>query len=78
MTYYRDSNAKGIDVCIEENNYMHLLEINKSANPDKREIKKFSVLEKTMVQTGAGGIICLCEDPISIDSKNCFIPCNLI
>ena len=78
MTYYRDSNAKEIDVFIEENNYIHPLEIKKSASPDKREVKKFSVLDKTTVQTGAGGIICICEEPIPIDSQNCFIPCNLI
>lgn len=24
------------------------------------------------------GIICMCEEIIPIDSKNCFIPCNLI
>ncbi|MDR0841399.1 MAG: ATP-binding protein [Christensenellaceae bacterium] len=78
MTYYRDSNAKEIDIFIEENNSIHPLEIKKSANPDRREIKKFSVLEKTTVQTGAGGIICMCEETIPIDPNNCFIPCNLI
>ena len=78
MTYYRDSNAKEIDIFIEENNYIHPLEIKKSASPNKREVKKFSVLEKTTVQTGAGGIICMCEETIPIDAQNCFIPCNLI
>jgi predicted AAA+ superfamily ATPase len=78
MTYYRDSNAKEIDIFIEESNVVHPLEIKKSANPDRREVKKFSVLEKTTVQTGAGGIICMCEEVIPIDPHNCFIPCNLI
>jgi predicted AAA+ superfamily ATPase len=78
MTYYRDSNQKEIDIFIEENNYIHPLEIKKSANPDRRDIKKFSTLEKTTVETGPGGIICMCEEVIPIDSKNCFIPCNLI
>lgn len=36
MTYYRDVNAKEIDVFLEENNLVHPLEIKKSANPDKR------------------------------------------
>jgi predicted AAA+ superfamily ATPase len=78
MTYYRDSNAKEIDIFVEENNFIHPLEIKKSANPDRREVKKFSVLKKTTAQTGAGGIVCMCEEPIPIDSLNCFIPCNLI
>ncbi|MDR1638485.1 MAG: ATP-binding protein [Clostridiales bacterium] len=78
MTYYRDSNAKEIDVFIEENNSVHPLEIKKSANPDRKEVKKFLILDKTTVETGTGGIVCMCEEPIPIDDRNCFIPCNLI
>ena len=78
MTYYRDSNAKEIDIFIEENNMVHPLEIKKSANPNRRDIKKFDVLSKTTVEKGAGGIICMCEEPFPIDSSNCFIPSNLI
>ena len=78
MTYYRDSNAKEIDIFIEENNLIHPLEIKKSANPDRRETKKFAVLEKASIEQGSGGIICLCEEAMPIDSKNSFIPCNLI
>ena len=78
ITYFRDSNAKEIDVFIEENNRIHPLEIKKSAKPDRREIKKFSVIDKTTLEQGAGGIVCMCEEPIPIDDKNCFIPSNLI
>jgi predicted AAA+ superfamily ATPase len=78
MTYYRDSNAKEIDLLIERGNVIHPLEIKKSATPDRREIKKFGILEKVSVECGSGGIICMCEETIPIDGKNCFIPCNLI
>ena len=40
LYYYRDSNAKEIDLIVEKNNELHPLEIKKSANPDRREIKK--------------------------------------
>ena len=33
LTYFRDSNAKEIDVFVEENNVIHPLEIKKSAAP---------------------------------------------
>lgn len=46
ITYFRDSNAKEIDVFIEENNVIHPLEIKKSASPDRREVKKYSVIDK--------------------------------
>ncbi len=78
ITYYRDSNAKEIDVFVEENGLIHPLEIKKSANPDKREVKKYTVLDKAELERGNGGIVCMCEEPIPIDEKNCFIPSNLI
>ncbi len=77
MSYYRDSNAKEIDIFVEENGMIHPLEIKKSANPDRREIKKYEVLDKAKIQRGSGGIVCMCEEVIPIDDKNCFIPCNL-
>lgn len=78
LTYYRDSNAKEIDVFVEENNLIHPLEIKKSANPDRREVKKYALLDKNSLERGCGGILCMCEEVIPIDEKNCFIPCNLI
>ena len=55
-----------------------LLEIKKSASPDRREVKKYSVIDKASLNRGNGGIICMCEEPIPIDKDNCFIPSNLI
>jgi len=78
LTYFRDSNTKEIDLLIERNSMIHPLEIKKSAYPNNRDVRKFSVLEKASMQQGNGGIICLCEDVIPIDSMNCFIPCNLL
>ena len=78
MSYYRDANAKEIDIFVERGNFIHPLEIKKSANPDRREVRKFSILEKTTTSRGYGGVICMCEEVLPIDEKNCFIPCSLI
>lgn len=79
LTYFRDTaNGKEIDVFVEENNRIHPLEIKKSANPDRREIKKYAVLDKASVSRSNGGIICMCEEPFPIDAENCYIPSNLI
>ena len=78
LTYYRDSNAKEIDVIVEENGVFHPLEIKKSANPDRREVRKYDVFDKAALEHGSGGIVCMCEEVIPIDQNNCFIPCNLI
>ena len=63
---------------MEENNTIHPLEIKKSSNPDKREVKKYALIDKAALVRGNGGIVCMCEQPIPIDQDNCFIPSNLI
>lgn len=78
ITYYRDSNAKEIDLLIESGNRIHPLEIKKSATPNTREVKKFTVIDKTAIERGNGGIICMCEDVIPIDNKNYIIPCSIL
>lgn len=78
LTYYRDANAKEIDIIVEENNRIHPLEVKKSANPDRREVKKYAFLDKISIERGGGGIICMCEEVVPIDAQDCFIPCNLI
>ena len=78
LTFYRDSNAKEIAVFVEENGRLHPLEIKKSANPDKKEVKKFSVIDKTTLVKGAGGVICMFPQPFPIDRDNQLIPSNLI
>ena len=78
LCYYRDANAKEIDVVVEKDGFLHPLEIKKSANPDRREVKKFSLLDKASLTRGNGGIVCMTNEILPIDELNCFIPCNLL
>lgn len=78
LSYYRDSNAKEIDVFVELNGFIHPLEIKKSASPDRKEVKKYELIDKTSIPRGDGGIVCMCDKPVPIDEKNSFIPSNLI
>ena len=78
LYYYRDSNAKEIDLLLQRGDTVHPFQIKKSANPDRREVKKFAVLNTAEANLGCGGIICMCEEVVPIDERNCFIPCNLI
>ncbi|MDR0999305.1 MAG: ATP-binding protein [Clostridiales bacterium] len=78
LSYYRDQNTKEIDLLVEIAGLIHPLEIKKSANPDRRDVEKFGILSKIALQRGNGGIVCMCEDVIPIDSENCFIPCGLL
>lgn len=78
ICYYRDSNSKEIDVFVELNGYIHPLEIKKSASPNRKEVKKYELLDKASIPRGNGGIVCMCDKPMPIDEKNAFIPSNLI
>ena len=78
LSFYRDTNAKEIDVFVEENGKIHPLEIKKTANPDRRELRKFGVIEKSTLERAAGGIVCMAGAPFPMDKTNCSIPCNLI
>ena len=78
LSFYRDDKAKEIDVFVEENGKIHPLEIKKSASPEKKGIRKFSVIERTSLARGSGGIICMFPRPFPIDADNSLIPGNLI
>ena len=78
LSFYRDDQAKEIDVFVEENGQIHPLEIKMSANPDKKEIRKFSVIDRTSLTRGQGGIVCMTPRPFPISAESLLIPANLI
>ncbi len=78
MTFYRDTNQKEIDIVLEENGILHPLEIKKGSNPEKKAISSFRLLEKSSLEIGEGGIICMIEKPYPLDENNNYIPCNII
>lgn len=78
ISYFRDSNSKEIDIFLESEEKIHPLEIKLSASPDKREVKKYSVLDTNSIPRGEGGIICMSPTVIPIDESNCYIPVNII
>lgn len=78
ISYFRDSNSKEIDVFLEYGEQIHPLEIKLSASPDRREIKKYSVLDANSIPRGNGGIICMSPTVIPIDQDNCYIPINIL
>ena len=77
MNFYRDTNQKEIDIVIEENGKIHPFEIKKSANPEKKAVKTFTLLGKSGKELSIGGIICMTDSPFPIDSNNYLIPANI-
>lgn len=73
--YYRDKDAKEIDVIIEENGTLYPIEIKKTSNPGKEHIENFSVLDKVKgINVGMGCVICMYENIIHINEKNVSMP----
>ena len=78
LYYYRDSNAKEIDIIAECDGKIHPLEVKKSTNPDRKEVKKYELIDKASLERSYGGIVCMCETPYPFVELNSFIPSNLI
>lgn len=75
LYYYRDKDGKEIDILIERDGMLHPVEIKKTANPGKEDIKSFSVLEKIKgINIGSGGVVCLYDRKVPINENNAVIP----
>lgn len=78
LYYYRDRDAKEIDVIIEGDGKLYPLEIKKTATPDKRLIKTFGVIDKAPVELGTGAVLCMAESLSAFDKNNLIIPIWMI
>ena len=73
--FYRDKEMNEIDLIIENAGVLHPLEIKKHADPTKKDIEAFSVLDKIPgIVRGNGGVICLYDKLISLTDKDRIIP----
>ena len=78
LHYYRDIDAREIDLVIEENGTLHPIEIKKSTNPAPELIRAFKLLDKAPLPRGTGAIICLRDTLSAIDRQNLIIPTWMI
>ena len=74
LYYYRDSDAKEIDIVMESDGYLHPMEIKKTANPGMELTRPYKLLDKGSVPRGKGAILCMKETLSAIDSENYVIP----
>lgn len=78
ISYYRDKEKKEIDLIIYKNNTLYPFEIKKTAMPTKEMIKNFDKLNGTKYEIKTGGIICLYDELLPLDSKNYIIPISSV
>ena len=78
LNYYRDRDAREIDVIIEENGKLYPLEIKKTTNPDKRITKTFGLIDKSPLTLGTSAVLCMSDSLSAFDSENLIVPIWMI
>ena len=74
MYYYRDKDAKEIDIVLEHDGVINPIEIKKSSNPGSELIKVFGLLDKASEPRDKGAIICMKPELSAIDRENYIVP----
>lgn len=79
LYFYRDRDMNEIDLLIEENGTMHPIEMKKHADPQKRDVQAFSVLDRMPgIERGSGGVVCLYDRLITWQGTDRVIPINYL
>ena len=78
LYFYRDRDAKEIDVVLEGDGKLYPLEIKKTAAPDKRLTRVFGVIDKSPLQLGTGAILCMADHFSAFDRDNLIVPIWMI
>lgn len=78
LYFYRDRDAKEIDVVLEGDGKLCPLEIKKTAVPDKRLTRVFGVIDKSPLQLGTGAILCMADHFSAFDRENLIVPIWMI
>lgn len=78
MYYYRDHDAKEVDIVIESDGELHPVEIKRTASPNHGMVKSFSALDRSTVPRGMGAIVCAAEKLGALDADTLVIPVSLL
>ena len=74
MYYYRDKDAKEIDIVLEHDGVLNPIEIKKTSNPGTELIKVFGLLDKSSTPRSKGAVICMKPGLSAIDRDNYIVP----
>ena len=78
LYFYRDRDAKEIDVILEGDGRLCPLEIKKTATPDTRFTRVFNVIDKSPLHLGIGAVLCMADKFSAFDSNNLIVPIWMI
>ena len=79
LYFYRDKDMREIDLIIEDSGTLYPLEMKKHADPSKKDIDAFSVLDKIPgITRGPGGVICLYDKLLTLQGEDKIIPIDYL
>lgn len=78
LHYYRDRDAREIDVILESDGKLCPLEIKKTALPDRRISRGFRVLDKAPLQVGTSAVLCMADKLGAFDRDDLIVPIWMI
>ncbi len=78
LYYYRDKDAREIDIILEHDGILNPIEIKKTSNPGTELVKVFELLDKGMVPRSKGAVICMKPTLGVIDRENYIVPVWMI
>lgn len=78
LYYYRDKDAREIDLILERDGKLFPIEIKKMASPPKKLTKVFDLIDKSPLQRGTGAILCMAVQLGAFDQNNLIVPISLI
>ena len=78
MYYYRDKDAKEIDIVLEHDGVLNPIEIKKTSNPGTELIKVFGLLDKSSTPRSKGAVVCMKPGLGAIDRDNYIVPIWMI
>jgi len=78
MYYYRDKDAREIDIILEHDGVLNPIEIKKSANLGSELIKVFKLLDKSSAKRSKGAVVCMKPELSAIDRENYIVPVWMI
>lgn len=72
--YYRDKDAKEIDIVLEHDGVLNPIEIQKSSNPGSQLTKVFNLLDRSSAPRSKGAVICMKPELSMIDRETFIVP----
>lgn len=79
LYFYRDKDMNEIDLLLEDGGTLYPIEIKKHADPQKKDLDAFRLLDKIPgARRGAGGVVCMYDKLLTLKDEDRVIPIHYL